>query len=68
VIKKNAGGDLGGEDYSGTLANDGVLLSDYHDLKDEIDAIAGLTAEIEALRAEIEAGTIKVCTYLARGC
>ena len=27
VIKKIAGGDLGGEDYSGTLANNGVLLS-----------------------------------------
>ncbi len=28
---KNAAGDLGGEDYSGTLANNGVLLSPFHD-------------------------------------
>jgi basic membrane protein A and related proteins len=68
LINKNAGGDLGGEDYSGTLANDGVLLSPFHDLEDEVAAIAGLSDEIEALRAGIEGGTIKVCTYLARGC
>lgn len=68
VINKNAGGDLGGEDYSGTLANDGVLLAPYHDLADEIAAISGLADEIEALRSAIEGGTIKVCTYLARGC
>jgi basic membrane protein A len=68
VINKNAGGDLGGEDYAGTLSNDGVLLAPYHDLADEIAAVAGLADEIEALRAEIEGGTIKVCTYLARGC
>jgi basic membrane protein A len=66
LIKKNAGGDLGGEDYLGTLANDGVLLSPFHDLDSSIDA--AIKTEIEALRAEIEAGTIKVCTYLARGC
>jgi basic membrane protein A len=68
VINKNASGDLGGEDYSGTLANEGVLLADYHDLADEIAAIPGLTDEIEALRTAITGDTIKVCTYLARGC
>jgi basic membrane protein A len=68
VINKNAGGDLGGEDYSGTLANNGVLLAPFHDLNDEITAIAGLKNEIETLRAAITTGTVKVCTYLARGC
>ena len=68
LINKNASGDLGGEDYSGTLANEGVLLADYHDLADEIAAIPGLTDEIEALRTAITGDTIKVCTYLARGC
>jgi basic membrane protein A len=68
VINKNASGDLGGEDYSGTLENEGVLLSPFHDLADEIAAIAGLADEIEALRADVKSGTIKVCTYLARGC
>jgi basic membrane protein A len=66
TIKKNAAGDLGGEDYSGTLANNGVLLSPYHDLDDDIPA--ELKTEIDALKAEIIAGTIKVCTYLKRGC
>lgn len=59
-------GYLGGTDYAGTLANDGVLLSPFHDYDSEISA--DLKAEIEALRAEIVAGTTKVCTYLARGC
>ena len=31
LIKKNAGGDLGGEDYVGTLANNGVALAPFHD-------------------------------------
>jgi basic membrane protein A len=60
------GGYLGGKDYAGTLANNGVLLSPYHDYDGDIPA--ELKAEIEALRAEIAAGTTKVCTYLARGC
>ena len=38
VINKNAGGDLGGEDYSGTLANGGVLLSPFHDFDAQISA------------------------------
>ena len=38
VINKNAGGDLGGEDYSGTLANNGVLLSPFHDFDSQISA------------------------------
>jgi basic membrane protein A len=66
IINKNAAGDLGGEDYSGTLANDGVLLSPYHDLDSQVSA--ELKSEIEALRASIKDGSIKVCTYLARGC
>ena len=66
VIRKNAGGDLGGEDYVGTLANNGVLLSPFHDFEDDISA--ELKAEIEALKAEIIAGTVQVCTYLAEGC
>ena len=60
------GGYLGGADYAGTLANDGVLLSPYHDYDAQIPA--ALKAEIEALRAAIAGGTVKVCTYLARGC
>jgi basic membrane protein A and related proteins len=61
-------GYLGGEDYAGTLANNGVLLAPYHDQQATIDAVEGLAAEVEALKAAIAGGTIKVCTYLARGC
>ena len=64
VISKNAGGDMGGEDYVGTLANNGVLLAPFHDFDDEISA--ELKAEIEALRAAIVAGSVKVCTLPRR--
>jgi basic membrane protein A and related proteins len=63
-----AGGYKGGQDYVGTLANDGVLLAPFHDYEDDIAAIEGLTGEIEALRAAISDGSVKVCTYLKRGC
>jgi basic membrane protein A len=66
VINKHFSGDLGGEDYVGTLANDGVLLAPFHDFEDEIAAIAGLTDEIEALRAAIADGSVNVCDYLGR--
>jgi basic membrane protein A len=66
TINKNAGGDLGGEDYLGTLANNGVLLSPYHEFEDVISA--ELKAEIETLKAAIVDGSIKVCDYLERGC
>jgi basic membrane protein A len=66
VIKKNSGGDLGGEDYSGTLDNAGVLLAPFHDLDAQIPA--DLKSEIQALDAAIKDGSVKVCTYLKRGC
>ena len=66
VITKNAGGDLGGEDYSGTLANDGVLLAPFHDFDSQIPA--ELKAEIETLRAAIADGSVTVCSFLGRGC
>jgi basic membrane protein A len=66
TINKNAGGDLGGEDYLGTLANNGVLLSPYHEFEDVISA--ELKAEIETLKAALVDGSIKVCDYLERGC
>ena len=66
VIDKNSGGDLGGEDYSGTLENAGVLLSPFHDLDSQVSA--ELKGEIDALSAAIKDGSVKVCTYLKRGC
>ena len=66
VIKKTSGGDLGGEDYSGTLANDGVLLSPFHEFDSQISAET--KAEIEALKAAIADGSVTVCSFLGRGC
>lgn len=60
------GGYLGGTDYAGTLANNGVLLAPFHDYESQISA--EVKAEIEALRAAIADESVKVCTYLARGC
>ena len=66
VIKKTSGGDLGGEDYSGTLANEGVLLAPFHDFESDIsDELKG---EIEALKAAIVDGSVTVCSFLGKGC
>jgi basic membrane protein A len=62
TINKNFGGDPGGENYVGTLANEGVKLSAYHEFDSTIPA--ELKAEIEALAADIAAGTVKVSDYL----
>jgi basic membrane protein A len=62
TFNKNSGGDTGGENYIGTLANKGVRLSPYHEFEDKIPA--ELKAEVEALSAEIAAGTVKVADYL----
>ncbi len=62
TIKKNAGGDLGGENFLGTLANDGVAISPFHDLDGQVDA--ELRAEVEQLRADIISGKVKVADYL----
>ncbi len=61
TITKNAGGDLGGENYIGTLANGGVRLSDYHDFADVIPA--ELQAEVAALSEEIASGAVKIADY-----
>lgn len=66
MFKKNASGDLGGEDFIGTLANGGVRLSAFHDFEDDIKV--SLKAEIETLADAIIHGRVKVCDYLARGC
>ncbi len=44
--------------YIGTLANDGVGLAPYHDFESKVPA--ELTAQIEALKAQIVDGTIVV--------
>lgn len=60
------GGYLGGKDYSGTLANGGVLLSPFHDFDSKIPA--DLKAEIATLQAALSDGSVTVCSFLAGGC
>ena len=62
VIRKNAGGDMGGENYIGTLANGGVAISPFHDLDSQIPA--DLKAEVEQLSADIASGALNVADYL----
>jgi basic membrane protein A and related proteins len=62
LIKKNAGGDTGGENYIGTLANSGVALSPFHDFDSQISP--ELTTAIDQLKADIASGTVKVADYL----
>jgi basic membrane protein A len=62
VIRKNAGGDRGGENFLGTLANGGVALSPFHDL--DADVPDALKAELEQLAADIASGAIAIADYL----
>jgi basic membrane protein A len=62
TIKKNAGGDTGGENFIGTLANKGVRMSPYHDLASMVPA--DLQAELDQLQADIASGAVKVSDYL----
>ena len=62
TIKKNSGGDTGGENFVGTLANRGVALAPYHDFATVIPQ--DLQAEVTQLQADIASGTVKVADYL----
>ena len=63
TIKKNAGGDMGGENFLGTLANGGVALSPFHDLD-----VRGLRRSSRprstSCQADIASGAVKVSDYL----
>ena len=62
TIKKNAGGDKGGENFVGTLANDGVALSPFHDLDSQVPA--ELKAEVDQLAKDIASGAVTIADYL----
>jgi len=62
TIKKNSSGDLGGENYEGTLANGGVRLSPFHNFDSQIPD--QLKSEIQQLQQDIISGTVKVQDYL----
>ena len=62
TFNKNQGGDLGGENYVGTLENKGVLISPFHDFDSVIPA--DLKSEIDTLSGKISDGSVKVADYL----
>jgi basic membrane protein A and related proteins len=61
-FKSSSGGALGGKDYSGTLANNGVLLAPFHDYDSQISA--GTKSELDALKAALIDGSVKVCSFI----
>jgi len=62
TIKKNSSGDLGGENYEGTLANGGVAISPFHDFDTQISA--ELKGELDQLTQAIADGSVVVSDYL----
>ena len=62
TIKANAAGKTGGADYVGTLANGGVTLAPFHTFDSVVSA--DLKAGIDALKAKIASGEVKVADYL----
>jgi basic membrane protein A and related proteins len=61
TIKKNAGGDMGGENFLGTLANGGVGISPFHDLESQVPA--ELKAAVDKLAQDIASGAIDINAY-----
>lgn len=62
TFKKNSGGDMGGENFVGTLENKGVRISPFHEFEDDISA--ELRAELAELETAIAGGSVKVADYL----
>ena len=61
TIKKNAGGDMGGENFLGTLANGGVGISPFHDLESAVSA--ELKAAVDKLAQDIASGAVNINDY-----
>ena len=62
TFKANANGATGGGNYEGTLANAGVKLAPFHTFDSQISA--DLKAGIDALKAKLIDGSVKVADYL----
>jgi basic membrane protein A len=58
IVRASMDDTFTSDPFVGTLENGGVEIAPYHDLADRVSA--ELSAEIDALRAEIIAGTIEV--------
>lgn len=61
TFKKNAGGDMGGENFLGTLANGGVRMSPLHNFDSQVSA--ELKQEVADLQAKIASGEVKITDY-----
>jgi basic membrane protein A len=61
-FKSSSGGSMGGKDYSGTLANNGVLLSPFHDYDSQISQET--KDELAALKDALVSGSVKVCSFI----
>lgn len=57
-------GEFSFDPYIGTLANGGVGIAPLHNFEGKVDA--ALMAEVDALKAQIIAGEVKVTSYLAK--
>jgi basic membrane protein A and related proteins len=57
-VKAAASGDFDAEPYVGTLENEGVGLSSFHDFESKLPA--GLTDELAKLQEQIISGSLKV--------
>lgn len=58
VVEDAAGGDFNNTPFVGTLKNGGVGLAPFHDFASKVDA--GLQKELDAIKAKIISGDIKV--------
>ena len=58
VVKSTADGKFDGSPFVGTLANGGVGIAPFHSFDSKVDA--GLQAELDAVKADIISGKIKV--------
>jgi basic membrane protein A len=61
TIKKNAGGDMGGENFVGTIANGGVGISPLHDFEAQVSP--ELLAAVDKLQQDIASGAININDY-----
>ncbi len=62
-VKEVADGTFKGGVYVGTLANEGVGLAPFHDFDSAVPA--ALKSGIDALKAKIIDGSVKVADYFA---
>ncbi len=63
VIKAAMDGNFSSEEFVGTLENGGTGLSEFHEFDDKVSA--EIKGELDAIKADIIAGTIKITSKAA---